>query len=150
MNTYLIDGNNLIHKISEIKKLFQRNPDAAQHSLLESSKMIIPKTYKLILYFDGHGTSKCREIKYSGTNTADELIRKYIEHNYKKETITVVSSDYGITEFAKVCACKVIKSENFLRKQKKSFSSSSLSGQKPEKPQRVSKKDLELFKILFK
>lgn len=150
MNTYLIDGNNLIHKIPEMKKLFLRNPDAAQRSLLESAKMNIPKSYKLILFFDGHGTAKCKEIKYSGTKTADELIRKYIEQNYKKEIITVVSSDYGITEFAKVCACKVIKSENFLRARKKNTSASSPSNHNSEKPISVSRKELELFKNLFK
>lgn len=148
MKTIIVDGNNLIHKIKKIKDLYLKDSTSAQLSLQESIKTYIEKNVKLIIYFDGTGSSRQKEIVYTGNDTADNLIKEYINKNYTKEKITVVSSDNEITRFARVCSCKVIKSEDFY----KEIQSSSIHFgimDNSEKPNKITRKELEEFKRLF-
>ena len=78
MKTIVIDSNNLIHKVSEFKKLFYENPESAQLTLIESVKSKVNKNFKLIFVFDGFGNIKRNYVYYSEKVTADEVIRKYI------------------------------------------------------------------------
>jgi len=152
MKKYIvIDGNNLLHKISELRNLFYKNPESAQLSLLEKIKMKTGRDGKIVLVFDGYGKEN-NIITYSGKLTADEIIRRFIEDNHEKSSLTVVSSDAYITSLARACGCEVIKSENYLSAGK---------GDKPgagkkepginnsEKPEYTSKKYFEEFKKFF-
>jgi len=153
MKILIIDGNNLIHKIPKYRKLFKLNPESVQLSLLESIRLKLGTDEKLILFFDGFGNIKSKEIRFSGSLTADELIKKYIEENYTKQKITVVSSDTGITGLAKVCCCKIIKSEDFLKEIKSSEKEKRNINQlflyDKEKPEKINKTEFEEFRKYF-
>jgi predicted RNA-binding protein with PIN domain len=153
LKTIIIDSNNLIHKISEFRKLFLENPESAQLTLIESVKSKVNRNYKLIFVFDGFGNIKKNYVYYSGKISADEVIRKYIEDNYNKKTITIVTSDAEIQRLAKVCGCEVKKSEDFWKRLNpsptKDKNINQLLYKDGEKPDRISKKELEEFKKYF-
>lgn len=142
-----------MHKIPEFKKLFKENPESAQLTLIESVKSKVGKNYKLIFVFDGFGNIRRNYVEYSGKKTADFVIRKYIEDNYSKKTLTIVTSDAEIQRLAKVCGCEVKKSEDFWKELNLSLSKgkniNQLLYKEGEKPDRISKKELEEFKRYF-
>ena len=113
MNTIIIDGNNLLHKIPSFKKNFSANPDNVRKSLVEAVRGRVRSNVKIIFVFDGHSDERTQNVIYSGSKTADSVIRKYIEDNHEKNSLKVVSSDNEITALAKVCGCKISSSEKF-------------------------------------
>lgn len=153
MKTIVIDSNNLIHKVQDFKRLFSENPESAQLTLIESVKTKVNRNYKLIFVCDGFGNFKRNNVEYSGKQPADNVIKKYIEDNYNKKTLCIVSSDAEIQRLAKVCGCEVKNSEDFW----KEINSSPLKNRNinqllykdSEKPDRISKKELEEFKKYF-
>lgn len=153
MKTILIDGNNLIHKIPSVKALFLKDKNASRLALLETIKSKISRTDKLIIVFDGHGSSKKADIIYSENITADEIIRKKIEAfgDYKK--LKVVSSDYGITNLAKECGCEVMKSEDFWKSINKTIMPAGKDNINQnyiyDKPETMSRKDFDEYKKHF-
>lgn len=151
MRIVLIDGNNVLHKIQSLKKLFSENPEAAQLSLYENIKGKIDKNDKLILVFDGFSNIKSPNIIFSGNKTADEIIRIYIEEHYNKKQIAVITSDLDILRIAKVCGCEILKSEEFVtyRKYNTNSNINHILSDEEEKPDRMSKKDFDFFKNQF-
>ena len=156
MNTIIIDGNNLLHKIPSFKKSFNINPDNTRRSLVEAVRVRVRIKAKIIFVFDGHSDDKVQNVIFSGKQTADEVIRKYIEENYNKNSIKVVSSDNEITSLAKVCGCEVSSSEQFWDDINASKSSSLTKGkninqlykydeEEREKPTGTSKKDFNEY-----
>lgn len=147
---FIIDGNNLIHQIPELRNLFLKNPESAQLTLYEKIKLRTGKDGKLVLVFDGFGTGN-RDIIYSGKLSADEIIRRFIEENYERNAVSVVSSDNYITSLAKACGCDVIKSKLFLEnitgQKTKVNKYSEINGN--EKPEFPTKKEITEFKKLF-
>lgn len=121
MKHYIIDGNNLIGKIPEIKSLQNIDPQNSREKLAFILDRYFSKSkQKVSLHFDGFAkdpikTSKVN-ITYSDNKTADEKIREQIERAKNPKLITVVTSDLTLSEFAKVCSCSVIKSEKFAAK----------------------------------
>lgn len=151
MRTVIVDGNNVIHKMNNLKRLFAENPEAAQLSLYESIKGKLSKNDKLVLVFDGFSNIKSPNIIFSGVKTADDIIRKYIEENYQKKAMAVISSDNEILSIARACSCEILKSEDFIA-EKKSLKNENINHLMPkdnEKPDGMSKKDFEFFKNQF-
>ncbi|MGB5287609.1 MAG: NYN domain-containing protein, partial [Ignavibacteriaceae bacterium] len=72
------------------------------------------------MHFDGHLNEAIKvsgiKIKYSGGKTADDKIKIEIEKSKNPKNIIVVTSDNNVAEFARVCRCQVIKSEEFSKK----------------------------------
>jgi len=145
MEKIIIDGNNLMHKIPHIND--------SRKAVVEAVRSRIVKN--VIFVFDGYGTDTSN-VRFSGSQTADAIIRQYVEVNSGNTDLTVVSSDTGITDLAKVCSCRVIKSEDFWN----SISSNdSVTPDKSvnqlyyynddEKPSGLSKKDIKEFKKYF-
>jgi len=153
MKTIIIDSNNLIHKVPDFRKLFNENPESAQLTLVESVKTKVNRNYKLIFVFDGYGSVKRNYIEYSGNKKADDVIRKYIEDNYTSKTLCVVSSDAEIQRLAKICGCEVKTSEDFWKEINppavKEKNINQLIYKDEEKPDRISKKELDEFKKYF-
>jgi len=149
MRVVIIDGNNLLHKISGLKSLLKENPDAAYLSLYESLKTKLNRNEKLILVFDGFSNIQSKNIIFSGAITADEVIRKYIEDNYERQKIALVSSDNGIKSIAEKCGCEILNSEDFIVIKKKEKSVEQLLKKDDEKPAGMSKKDFDFFKKSF-
>jgi predicted RNA-binding protein with PIN domain len=151
----IIDGNNLIHQISEYKKIFKENPSAIQSALIEKVKSGYKTKEKIIFVFDGFGELDYKNIIFAGAISADEVIRKIIEEKYQKETLTIVSSDYGITNLAKMCSCNVVNSKDFIKRidNKGSLKNKNINQllreDKTEKPGGMSKKDFNEFKKYF-
>ena len=153
MKIIIIDGNNLIHKVQSLKMAFYENSQNAQLSLIETVMAKHISKDKLIFVFDGYGKFTRNNVVFSEKVTADMVIRKYIEENYNKKIITVVSSDSEISRLAKICSCNAISSEdfwNYLSKVPlKGPNINQLLYKENEKPDRISKKELEEFKKYF-
>lgn len=114
MVIYLIDGNNLIGKIKSVQK-----KDVSREKLAYMiEKYFIGKNISAVLYYDGFMKEAIKvsgvDIVYSNKATADEIIKDRIEFEKNPRIITVVTSDSNLQEFAKVCRCEVISSENFV------------------------------------
>jgi predicted RNA-binding protein with PIN domain len=150
MRTVIVDGNNLIHKTADLKKLFRENPESAQLSLYEKLKTKLHRSDKLVLVFDGFGSIKSGSIIFSGSITADEVIRKYIEENYEKKAMALITSDNGITGIAEKCGVEILKSEDFATGSKTIRTEKSYKQEKQEKPESISRKDFNFFKDKFK
>lgn len=147
MQYFIIDGNNLIGKISDLKALQQKEPQASREQLvLVLDKYFSDKKQKVYLHFDGFSKEPIRTIKlkivYSDEKTADDKIRAQIERAKNPKLYTIVTSDRALGEFAKVCSCEVIKSEKFARMLKSA-------GSKNSEQEIISKMSVEEFKKLF-
>lgn len=156
MKTLIIDSNNLIYKIPHLKNLFIKDKESAQIALVESVKSGSGKGYRLIFVFDGFGSIKNPEVLYSNKLTADEIIRTKIENFKDCKKLKIVSSDHGITDLARICGCEVQRSEDFWKEISKGKSVTSGKNinqnfiyDKLEKPERMSKKEIDEFKKYF-
>lgn len=120
MRRYIIDGNNVIGKDRELKMLQQKDPQTSREKLaFLLDRFFGKKKFKVSLHLDGHEKDKIRTSKvkliYSDDVTADDKIRNQIENADNPKNLIVVTSDHSLADFAKVCSCTVIKSEDFLR-----------------------------------
>jgi predicted RNA-binding protein with PIN domain len=118
MKHFIIDGNNLIGKIPSIKNLQRNNRQASREKLaFLLGRYFSTGRIMVSLHFDGHVNDEIKvagiKIKYSGSKTADDKIKNEIERSKNPKNITVVTSDNNVAQFARVCSCEVIKSENF-------------------------------------
>jgi predicted RNA-binding protein with PIN domain len=119
MNKFLIDGNNLIWKIPELKNLQKdesTRTSAREKLIFKLQRLSAEKRIKITLFFDGAPHAKLGgnvQVEYSYERKADELIREAIDKLKTKRTTTVVSSDRWITDYAKVNGCKVLTSDEF-------------------------------------
>jgi predicted RNA-binding protein with PIN domain len=120
MKEYVIDGNNLIHKIGNLATLQKKDPQSSREKLaLRLEGYFASKKVKVYLYFDGHENLPIRtgkvKVLYSGSRIADEGIRKHIERASNPRNIVLVSSDDEIKRLAHACSAEVIKSEEFAK-----------------------------------
>ncbi len=120
MRHYIIDGNNLIGKISKLQKLQQQDKQSSREKLaFLIEDYFHNKKAKVTLHFDGYENNPIRlsfaKIIYSDNKTADDKIRKQIEDSKNRRNLVVVSSDLSIVDFARKCSCNVITSEEFAR-----------------------------------
>jgi predicted RNA-binding protein with PIN domain len=127
MKKYLIDGNNLIGKVPSLSKIQKKDKQAARENLaFMAERFFASKKVVVSLHLDGFANQKINTSKiklvYSEKLTADDRIKKQIEKESNKRNLIVVSSDGNIREFAKVCGCEVISSEDFGREILKSNS----------------------------
>ncbi|MCI0472863.1 MAG: NYN domain-containing protein [Ignavibacteria bacterium] len=150
MRTVIVDGNNLLHKTAALRKLFRENPESAQLSLYEQLKSKLQRNDKLVLVFDGFSSIKSDKIIFAGRITADEVIRKYIEENYQKKALALITSDNGIISIAEKCGVEILKSEEFASGTKTINTKATYKQEKHEKPESISRKDFNFFKDKFK
>ncbi len=118
MQTYIIDGNNLIGKIKKLFIVQKTNPQNSREQLVHIlDRYFAKRKQKVSLHFDGFQGFAIKSSKsgiyYSNNRTADYEIKKEIERSKNPRLLSVVTSDHEIQNFAKVCGCKVIKSETF-------------------------------------
>jgi predicted RNA-binding protein with PIN domain len=154
--TIIIDGNNLLHKIPHLEKLFHKDKEAAQSALIEAVKSHQAKQDNITFIFDGAGKINKPGVIYSKKVTADEVIRNKIENFSDTRQLKVVSSDNDIINLAKVCGCEVRKSEDFWKEltiiksptQGKNINQNYIY-EDTEKPERLSKKEIDEFKKYF-
>ncbi len=118
---YLIDGNNLIWQIPELKNL-QKDASKREHArerlVFVLQRYFAGKKIKVTVFFDGAPHTRFGgniRLKFSYERTADELIRKAIDKLKTKHAAAVVSSDRWISDYAKVNGCKTIRSSEFAK-----------------------------------
>ena len=148
MKHYIIDGNNLIGKISFLNKLQKTDKQRAREQVVFLIQQYFHnKKVNISLHLDGFPSQPINlyngKIIYSHSKTADEKIKEQIEETKNRKNIVVVTSDNNLREFARVCGCEILSSEKFGKSitQKKDVDE--------EKPQINSEGDIEEFKRLF-
>jgi uncharacterized protein len=121
MRHYIIDGNNLIGKINSLQKLQKKNKQSSREKLafiLESYFLGKPNN-KISLHLDGFTGYPIKtqniNIIYSGKKTADDEIKYQIGQEKNPRNIILVTSDLNLKEFAHVCGCDWVSSEEFSR-----------------------------------
>jgi uncharacterized protein len=119
MKHYIIDGNNLIGKITSIFKLQQKDKQGSREKLAYMiDNYFHDKNARVTIHFDGYKQLPIKltntKIIYSDSKTADEKIKNQIELSNNPKNINVVTSDSNLREFARVCSSTVIKSEEFI------------------------------------
>jgi predicted RNA-binding protein with PIN domain len=124
---YIIDGNNLIGKISELWVLQQKDRQLSRVKLVKYlDQYFANKNVKVSLHLDGYAAdpipSSKVKINYSDNKTADSKIKKEIDNSKNPKVLLVVSSDHSVQNYAKVNSCAVLSSEDFnkMLKDKKS------------------------------
>ena len=127
MLTYIIDGNNLIGKISSLMNLQKKDKQASREKLVYIlDRYFVQKKANVSLHLDGHPggriNSSKMKIVYSENLTADEKIKKQISQSKTPRSIIVITSDSNLAQFAKVCSNTVVSSDEFAAEIKKSTS----------------------------
>ena len=148
MKKYVIDGNNLIGKIRSLGNLQKKDKQAPREKLTHLvERYFSNKKVEVILNFDGFANQKIivskMKLVYSDKISADEKIKKQIEAEGNKRNLVVISSDNNIREFAKVCSCEVISSEDFGKEITKSQNADD------EESRIKAMDDIDTFKKLF-
>ncbi len=119
MINYIIDGNNLIGKNTFLMRLQKKDKQSSREKLvLMLDRFFYNRKNSVTLHLDGFPGERINSSKvkivYSQNLTADERIKKQIENSASRKNTFVVTSDNNLAEFARVCSCKVISSEEFL------------------------------------
>ena len=148
MKSFLIDGNNLIGKISSIKKIKNKDKESVREKLVFLIEDYFHrKKGKVYLHFDGFENVPLRlskgKIIYSEKSTADNNIKEQIERAKNRKNLIVISSDHEIQNFARVCSCEVLSSEEFAKEL------TSKKNANEEESRIKSIDDIEEFKRLF-
>jgi predicted RNA-binding protein with PIN domain len=120
MKHYIIDGNNLIGKISLLHKMQLKNKQSNREKLaFMIDNYFHDKKVKVTIHFDGFKNLpiklNCANIVYSDSKSADDKIKKQIELTNNRKNLVIITSDNNIREFARVCSCLIIKSEEFAK-----------------------------------
>jgi predicted RNA-binding protein with PIN domain len=148
MKSFLIDGNNLMGKITVIKKIQSKDKQLARERLV----MLIEKYFnnrkeKVFLHLDGFPNTPLNlskgKIIYSEKSKADKKIKEQIEITKNRKNLIVISSDHEIQNFARVCSCEVLSSEEFAKEM------TSKKGTNEEENRIKEMNDIEAFKKLF-
>jgi predicted RNA-binding protein with PIN domain len=156
METIIIDAYNLMHKVPELRFLLEQDQDICVDTMIQKlSSHYFGKGMKIILVFDGMGKNKTQqniEVKFSKTQVgnkyenADEYIKHLIESSRHPKKTKIVSSDRGITWFAKDCGCKIQSADSFWGEVKeKRIQRIEQIRESKEKPDYVTKGEVEYF-----
>ncbi|NWF50993.1 MAG: NYN domain-containing protein [Ignavibacteriaceae bacterium] len=118
MLKYIIDGNNLIGKISKLSSHPQKQLQQSRELLsFKLDNIFANKRTTVYVYFDGFEglPIKTQKVKiiYSQKVSADEAIKKQISIEKNPRNLLVVSSDREIMNFAKACSAKTLTREEF-------------------------------------
>ena len=125
---YLIDGNNLIGHLPYLE-LF--DPRSKRRLVAQLSIFQRAKRTKIILVFDGFPEHELGDEKFSAKKflilypdrgqTADTLIKEWIEKQTDSRHLYVVSSDREIKKFARMNGAKILTCEEFNKRLKKAL-----------------------------
>jgi predicted RNA-binding protein with PIN domain len=164
MKVFILDANNIIHKESTLKKLFETSPNGATTGFLHLIEQYSSRypSYKFHIFFDSiqQLLPKFSSITlYSSSNNedADTLIRKYLEKATLNPNFVVVSSDLEVQSSARRFNIKTLSSKDFLALLTATLpnaNATTTSNKKSsvgigEKPNRITKREMNEFKELF-
>ncbi|MCF7870944.1 MAG: NYN domain-containing protein [Candidatus Omnitrophica bacterium] len=121
MLRFIIDGYNLVHKISKIKD--SSTPCSDLILFIYKNKLTGSDNNEVWLIFDG-GRPPYQinnfqyKIKFSGSESADDLIIKKVERVNNKKQIVVVTDDRQLAYRARSLGAKNISVDSFISKTK--------------------------------
>lgn len=120
MKHYIIDGNNLIGKIKRLSELQNKDKQSAREQIVYLlQRSFSGKKVKVSLHFDGFENNRLSipngRIIYSDSKSADEKIKNQITSTKNKREVIVISSDNDIRNYAKVCGCSLLTSQEFYK-----------------------------------
>ena len=120
MKHYIVDGNNVIHKVKSLSQLVKKDKQSPREKLIYMIEDYFQgRKTKITIHYDGFERLPIRtsflKIIYSDKKTADEKIKHQIEYEDNSKNLTVITSDDNIKSFARKCGCEVISSENFIK-----------------------------------
>lgn len=150
MITYFIDGNNVIGKDKNLRRVHRSDPSASREGLaFKVDRWANGKKIKVVIFFDGHPGAAINtnfiEIRYSGNKPADELIKNAIDHQRNTLNVTVISSDSEVFNYARVSRCNPVPSEDFC----KSLEGSTPLGEEEQTINRLSLSDSEFLNLFL-
>ena len=114
---WLVDGYNVILADPILSKHFRNNQEAGRIEFVRqigiSEKL---RRQRTVIVFDGkYSGSTDRlsphvEVRFSaGRETADDLIKRLIGETRRRSSLTVVSNDRSIIEYAKICGAATMR-----------------------------------------
>ncbi len=115
---YIIDGWNVIHKVSFLKK--SPSPREEFISFIKRYRLTGSRNNRVTIVFDGNVDVLLKnreqefEIIFSGVKSADELICRKIDVCRNKRQIVVVSDDYEIVSYVRKQGAGVLSTTDFL------------------------------------
>jgi len=120
MKHYIVDGNNVIHKVKSLSQLVRKDKQSPREKLIYMIENYFQgRKAKITIHYDGFERLPIRtsfiRVIYSDKKTADEKIKHQIEAEENRNNLTVITSDDNIKSFARKCGCEVISSENFIK-----------------------------------
>jgi len=122
MLQYIIDGFNLAHKISSLKKSSNIHQDLVNY--IKNHKLTGSRNNKVLIVFDGKPnrlSTQEKEFKiiFSDQKSADELIAKRLENMGATSEVVVVSDDLEVKRNAKDQGARVCGTAEFIKTKKK-------------------------------
>lgn len=115
MDHVIIDGYNLIHSISSLRKTLLHDAHSARELLIHAlARLTHQRSFRCTLVFDGFEHTDSKKIPvhapvhvlYSAPLSADAKIRSMIDHSKKRPSLIIISSDNEIISYAKACSCQ--------------------------------------------
>ncbi len=163
VKTYLIDGNNVMHRLPSSKAKLKSDYSNACLALINSVKNYASRysSYKFIIFFDGFTESVVAnhpaiKLEWSFSKTADELIKSHISHHYERSNFTLVSSDTELHNFSRLHSLEIISSDEFIKlfdvsniANNNCSKVSTTKNKKGEKPNSAGRKEVSLMMKLF-
>lgn len=119
MLVYIIDGFNLIHKVSQLKISPQPHLDLIQY--IRKNKFTGSRVNRVIIVFDG-GISwpakqeKEFEIIFGCGRSADDIIKQKVSSIKNKSQVLVVSDDYEIRRDIKAQGARSLPIADFVKR----------------------------------
>lgn len=123
MLVYIIDGFNLIHKISNIRGSFRPHLELIHY--IRNNKLTGSKNNRVLIVFDGKANLDAArekgdfEIFFSQEQSADDLIKIKLSKFKRTSEVVVVSDDREIRDAAKKFGARVCRTGDFLKTKKK-------------------------------
>jgi predicted RNA-binding protein with PIN domain len=117
---YIIDGWNVVHKVSKLKNSAQPRKDLVL--FIKKHQLCGSHNNKVTVVFDGHfdstehGSDAVVKVLYSMDETADEVIKRLIDRHQNKKQIVVVSNDREIITYSKDKNAQTLKVDEFTKK----------------------------------
>ncbi|MGC8595117.1 MAG: NYN domain-containing protein [Candidatus Kryptoniota bacterium] len=155
MNHAIIDGYNLIYSDKWLSKLMKKDPLIARDALIDEIQHSIGNSLDVTLVFDGKFMHEKKSVSRnfrilfsSGGESADDVIKNLIGRAWNRRIITVVTNDLSIIAYAEECGSRTMNCKDFLSllRTKKSPPNQTDKENPQEKPEHITKEDLELLK----
>lgn len=121
----VLDGFNVIYKFPDLEEYMVRGKlESAMQGLIQLLTRMRGSypSYDVHVFFDGRRTPGDDTFRdfingihcyYSIDESADHLIKEFVESRMGKAQVRVVSSDKAVRQFAKIHRCELMSSEEF-------------------------------------